>query len=282
MSPFGVVDKGSGNPSSSGRVIHDLSHPDDSSVNMHTDASDVPKPTFAHCSCIAREITRCKRAHPAIAVKVMAGDVASAYRNACTHSHSVHLFAGSIPDDNAIVIDMSAAFGWTGSAGTYSILGGAVAFVHGQSYDGSRPTGMFNYHWVDDHVNVSPEIGSLCADSERSLRHAMVADLGPAAVNEEKFTPWRTRQKVLGLVFDTAAETMAMPGAKIEKAQRLVSAAFGAEDMSRSEYRSLLGSLRHIASCVRPAQAYLQRLRDGERHLHRRSRVQVPLRCART
>jgi hypothetical protein len=160
---------------------------------MHTDASDVPKATFAHCSCIAREITRCKRAHPAIAVKVVAGDVASAYRNACTHSHSVHIFAGPIPDDNTIVIDMSAAFGWTGSAGTYSILGGAVAFVHGQSYDGSCPTGMFNYHWVDDHVNVSTEIGSLCADSKRSLRYAMVAVMGPAAVNEEKFTPWWTR-----------------------------------------------------------------------------------------
>ncbi|KAJ8507631.1 hypothetical protein ON010_g18950 [Phytophthora cinnamomi] len=38
------------------------------------------------------------------------------------------MFAGHLPEDNAIIIDISATFGWTGSAGTYSVLGGAVAF----------------------------------------------------------------------------------------------------------------------------------------------------------
>ncbi|KAG2997505.1 hypothetical protein PC120_g21267 [Phytophthora cactorum] len=37
----------------------------------------------------------------------MAGDVASAYRNACTHNECAFMFAGHIPEDNAIVIDLS-------------------------------------------------------------------------------------------------------------------------------------------------------------------------------
>ncbi|KAG2949808.1 hypothetical protein PC116_g6878 [Phytophthora cactorum] len=41
----------------------------------------------------------------------MSGDVAAAYHNVCTHSECVHLFAGHIPEDNTIVIGLSASFG---------------------------------------------------------------------------------------------------------------------------------------------------------------------------
>ncbi|GMF39035.1 unnamed protein product [Phytophthora lilii] len=83
----------------------------------------------------------CQLAHPDRAVKVMADDVNSAYRNACIHSGSVHLFTGHIPEDGVIIIDMSAGFGWTGSSGTYNILGGVVAFVHGPACDVTDPAG---------------------------------------------------------------------------------------------------------------------------------------------
>ncbi|KAE9080903.1 hypothetical protein PF010_g22212 [Phytophthora fragariae] len=145
-SPFGVVNKGDDDTDTSGRVIHDLSYPEDGSVNAYTDPSNVPKATFEHCSSVAREILRCKLENPDHDVLVMAGDVASAYRNAYTHSAYVHMFAGFIPEDNAIIIDMSAAFGWTGSAGTYSVLGGAVAFIHGSTGSGTRRRGFYNYH----------------------------------------------------------------------------------------------------------------------------------------
>ncbi|KAE9073430.1 hypothetical protein PF010_g25076 [Phytophthora fragariae] len=69
----------------------------------------------------------------------MAGDVASAYRNVCTHSECVYMFAGHIPEDTAIVIDLAAAFGWTGSSGTYGVLGGAVAFAHGSTTNATTP-----------------------------------------------------------------------------------------------------------------------------------------------
>ncbi|KAE8908054.1 hypothetical protein PF005_g25665 [Phytophthora fragariae] len=66
-----------------------------------------------------------------------------------------------------------------------------------------------------------------------------------------------------------------MPPEKIAKAKRLVSHAFHARNLARSEYRSLLGSLRHVATCIRPARVFLQRLRAGERLLHRTRRIPV-------
>ncbi|KAE9237088.1 hypothetical protein PF005_g789 [Phytophthora fragariae] len=105
FSPFGVVDKGAGDPRITGCVIHDLSFPEDASINSHTDSTAITTPTYEHCSSIAREILRCKRVKPGCAVKVTAGDVAAAYHNACTHSDCVYIFPGRIPEDNAIVID---------------------------------------------------------------------------------------------------------------------------------------------------------------------------------
>ncbi|KAG2856503.1 hypothetical protein PC119_g16210 [Phytophthora cactorum] len=111
----------------------------------------------------------------------MAGDVASAYRNACTHSECVFMFAGHIPEDNTIIIDLSAAFGWTGSSETYGILGGAVAFIHWPCTNDAHLRDFYNYHWVDDHVNVAPDTRTNCIDIDCSLRHAMTVVMGPDA-----------------------------------------------------------------------------------------------------
>lgn len=66
-----------------------------------------------------------------------------------------------------------------------------------------------------------------------------------------------------------------MPTTKIAKAQRMIGHACQAATLTRQEFRSLLGSLRHVATCVHPAQAFLQRLRLGERALHRCARVKI-------
>ncbi|KAG3184250.1 hypothetical protein PC128_g13852 [Phytophthora cactorum] len=273
ISPFDVVDKGDGDPRGVRRVTHDLSFPKDNYVNANTDPSGLPWSAFEHCSSVVREILRCKRKDQGR--DVMVGDIASAYRNACTHSECVYMFAWYIPGDNAIMIDMSATFGWTGSAGTYSTLGGAVAFTHGSAGDGHHPSGFYNYHLLDDHVNVAADVGSRCDDIERSLRHAMTPVMDPTAVNDQKLTSWSTHQKILGLIFDMKCGVMATPASEISKAQQLVTQVFHASSLSRFSFRPLLGTLRNVATCVRPAQAFLQRLRVGERNVYQCSQVRV-------
>lgn len=69
-------------------------------------------------------------------------------------------------------------------------------------------------------------------------------------------------------MFDSTAGTVSMSTTKVAKAERIVAAALESTTLWCSECRSLLGCLRHVATCVRTARALLQRLRQQERHLH--------------
>ncbi|POM73255.1 Secreted protein [Phytophthora palmivora] len=188
ISPFGVVDKGNEDATSSGRTVNDLSFPEGSSINDYTDQDSITKPDYRHCDAVATEILRAKYNHPGAEIHVMADDVASAFRNVSIHSNSVYLFAGLIEEENALVIELSAPFGWTGSPGFYEIFGGAISHIHGSHTNTICPTGFFNYHWVYDHINVTANIGSSCREMDRSLRFAIVAILGADAINDKKFT----------------------------------------------------------------------------------------------
>ncbi|KAE9098190.1 hypothetical protein PF010_g15654 [Phytophthora fragariae] len=156
---------------------------------------------------------------------------------------------------------MAAAFGWSGSPASYGVISGGIAFVHSTSVNRYQPDGMFNYYWVDDHINVAADIGTNCADAEQSLRYAMKTILGADAVNEDKFTPWSSRQNALGLICDTVDGTVSMPPNKIDSAYRVTF-------LSRGDYRSQLGRLRHVVTCVHCARPFLQRLRQQECLIH--------------
>ncbi|KAE8893972.1 hypothetical protein PF005_g16229 [Phytophthora fragariae] len=93
----------------------------------------------------------------------------------------------------------------------------------------------------------------------------MTTVMRPSADNDRKFTAWGTQQNVFSLIFDTTAGTVAMPAKKVDKARTLIAHAFHSQAVTWSEFHSLLGSLRHGATCVRPAQAFVQRLRMVDR-----------------
>ncbi|RLN50677.1 hypothetical protein BBJ28_00003085 [Nothophytophthora sp. Chile5] len=136
ISPFGVVDKRGEDAATSGRTIHDLSFPEDASNNDCTDQNSIAKPDNTQCDAVASEMLRLKREHPETRICVMAGDVASAFRNISIHSNSVYRFAGQIEEDDAIVIELVAPFDWTGSPGFYEIHGWAIAHAHGSHING--------------------------------------------------------------------------------------------------------------------------------------------------
>ncbi|KAF1792855.1 hypothetical protein GQ600_22637 [Phytophthora cactorum] len=169
ISLIGVVDKGDGGPDITGKVVDDLSYSDANSVNSHMDSDSISEASFELCSSVAREIICCQRATPATYVILMAVDIATAYRNVCTSSECVYMFAEQIPEVNVIAIDLSAA----------------------------QPSGLYKYHWVDDHVNVTSDDGANYAEVDRSVRWAMAADMCPDAVNEDKSTPWIPRLRSL-------------------------------------------------------------------------------------
>ncbi|GMF44372.1 unnamed protein product [Phytophthora fragariaefolia] len=216
ISPFGIVDQGGENSSVSGRTIHDLSYPEGTSINDCTGQESITRPGYAHCDAVATETVRANHLRPGAEVNLMAGDVASALRNISIHSKSVYRFAGLIEKENVLVIEQSAPFGWTRSPGFYEIVGGVISYIHGNPTNATYPDGFFNYHWVDDHINVAVDDGSSCVEIDRSFRFTMVAVLGADTINYKKFTAWGTRQRVLGLEFDSAAESVSMPPEKVD------------------------------------------------------------------
>ncbi|GMG17424.1 unnamed protein product [Phytophthora fragariaefolia] len=124
----------------------------------------------------------------------------------------------------------------------------------------SDTTPFFAYEWVDDHILVEPDPGECCCIAEDTLRLAMMAVLGPHAINEAKFSSWGTQLRELGLEWDCMARTVSIPADKITKALTRVEAATTSPRISSVDLRRLLGSLRHVASCLRAAKPFYQRL----------------------
>ncbi|OWZ13064.1 LOW QUALITY PROTEIN: hypothetical protein PHMEG_00013690 [Phytophthora megakarya] len=190
----------------------------------------------------------------------MGGDVASAFRNIRIHSNSVLLFADQIEEENGI---LSAPFGWTGSPGFYESVGGVISHVHDSQYDAVNPAGIFNYHWVDDHINVTASIGTSLEDMNRSLRFAMAAIMCAEAINGKKCMPWKTHQRVFRLEFDSVAESVSMcpRSARLE----IVASAYFARSLTRKNYRSLVGAYGTLS----PTFALLGLSSNGYGNLHR-------------
>ncbi|EGZ08790.1 hypothetical protein PHYSODRAFT_525700, partial [Phytophthora sojae] len=146
-------------------------------------------------------------------------------------SQHVHWMAALIPVANEVLIDLSAPFGWSGSPPFYGAFGRAITWLVQQN---------------------SP-----------STVHAMLAILGPRAINEENFSHWETRLNALGLTWDTVNRTVSIPGTKIKKALERVRTVKQSKTVTKSDMMKLLGSLRHICSCLRTTRPFYQRLQSA-------------------
>ncbi|KAE9013574.1 hypothetical protein PR001_g15373 [Phytophthora rubi] len=88
----------------------------------------------------------------------------------------------------------------------------------------------------------------------------MVGVLGPNACNEEKFSSWFRVGKTLGLVWNLDNMTLCIPPEKLRKAQQRLRAMLTSSKTSRRRLNELLGSLRHITTCIPAAKAFFQRI----------------------
>ncbi|ETI39620.1 hypothetical protein F443_14798 [Phytophthora nicotianae P1569] len=248
ISPFGAVAKKDVDPSVEVRLIHDLSFPVGDSTNDASDKASFPDAHYTNVAAIARRIDECG---------------------------SVRWMGGYIPDCRALVIDMSAPFGWSGSPPYYAAFGGAISWLVGRESPHSLTGGknvdadpLFPYEWVDDHVLVEADTPGRLSVASAALRLAMMAVLGPRSNNEKMFSEWSTTAEALGLVFDMEQKTVSMPAAKLLKAQTRVNALGHRKDVSRHELECLLGSLRHVSTCLRSARPFFQRLHLACKRAH--------------
>lgn len=103
----------------------------------------------------------------------------------------------------------------------------------------------------------------------------MLTVLGPRSINDRKFTPWATCSTALGLEWGTERRTVSMPFAKIVKALGRVRNMLQLPTTSRTLLSQLLGSLRHVCSCIRPARPFFQRLASLHRRTSRVGQIHV-------
>ncbi|KAG2784680.1 hypothetical protein PC129_g23131 [Phytophthora cactorum] len=264
--PFGCVLKADADPRFEESVIHDLSFPRGASVNDASDAADLPPLSHEHVDATARRIEWIKSRNPCAAVRAEHGDVKSAFWNVFGHSSVCSMFSGMLSRHGALEMDLVLPFEWTGPLGHYGMFGCATTFLARRKRpsnlapDDPDTEPLYCYTWVDNHVPIEEDRDERLVLCEVALRLAMLAILGPRSINEKKFTSWSTHARALGLDRDTVNRTVSMWQNKIEKALTWVRALPLSKKVSKTSLSQLLGSLRHVCSCVRSARPFFQRL----------------------
>jgi len=99
--------------------------------------------------------------------------------------------------------------------------------------------------------------------------------LGPHAINETKFQPWSSRMHAIGLDWDLTSSTVSMPQAKIDKALARVSTMLQARTTRRTNLLEVLGSLRHVATCIPAARPFFQRMHQLATRSHKFATVSL-------
>ncbi|OWZ01125.1 LOW QUALITY PROTEIN: hypothetical protein PHMEG_00027552 [Phytophthora megakarya] len=177
----------------------------------------------------------------------------------------------------AIVIDMSASFGWTGSPSYYGTFGSAISWLvalrrssNTVAYRTMRP---FSYEWVDDHILVEVATPGRLQAAETCLRLAMLAVLGLRSISDAKFSTWCTTLEVLGLQFNTIAKTVTMPKEKVTKSIRRPMKR--KSTVARHDLEYLLGSMCHVTCLLRAAKGFFQRIHTAVKRLLRKGGFQL-------
>lgn len=286
-SPFGAVEKSGIDPALEIRLIHDLSYPHGISTNDLTESGSLPVILYKHVSAIAERIEAehayiIQRGLHNTCVLLLKGDVRGAFRHLHHAAGDVGWMGACFPDLGVGVIDLAAPFGWTGSPAFYGVFGRAISFLVGRESPATMCEGstddrpFFPYEWVDDHLLVEVDEGDRCTIAEDVLRLAMLAVLGPESINDKKFSSWSHELTALGLLWNTRDRTVSMPAAKIAKALERVKAISRQPSASRTEVLQLLGSLRHVCSCLRSAKPFYQHIVDFSCGLPRYGRRPIP------
>ncbi|ETI35180.1 hypothetical protein F443_18433, partial [Phytophthora nicotianae P1569] len=103
----GCVEKVDADPAIEARSVHDLSYPLGESTNSWSDQESIPELVYQLVDVNARRIIRLRAANRQTAIKLMKGDVNSAFRNLHVHESVRPVFAGSIPEQDIVMIDFA-------------------------------------------------------------------------------------------------------------------------------------------------------------------------------
>ncbi|TYZ67947.1 hypothetical protein PybrP1_000987 [[Pythium] brassicae (nom. inval.)] len=187
---------------------------------------------------------------------MMKEDVKSAFRYIIVAAPTTSRLTGFISELDAVVIDLSLLFGWTGSPAHYGAVGCAISFMVSQESPHTLGPSAgdidpsFGFEWVDDNVLKEVDPGDRLELCACALRLAMMASIGPRAIEEDKFSGWTSS---IGSSAWNGALRLVLCRCVGQDLQRNCPGRVAHHSASRhaTAVIKVVGSLRHVCSCIR-------------------------------
>ena len=244
ISRFGVIPKG-GQPGK-WRLIVDLSHPDQRSVN------DGVRPEWCSLTYVRVEDVVRRLLQLGVGAKMAKIDIKSAYRIVPVHPDDRHLLG--MCWDNQIYVDAVLPFGLRSAPKIFNAVADALEWM-------VRRQGVRDiWHYLDDYIVCGAPGLSDCADSLQMLIE-MCRYLGiPLA--EEKVEGPSTCLTFLGIEIDTVTEEVRLPSRKVGELGELLGGWLDRKRCTKRELLSIAGKLQHAATVVRSGRTFVRRLFD--------------------
>ncbi|KAG3047098.1 hypothetical protein PC121_g20270 [Phytophthora cactorum] len=168
-SAFALVPKKDNPLHVDGRIIHDLSAPDEQSVNAQTASESSPDGTWEPFVSIARRVCDLRRRYPGYNIYAMIADIAETFHHVPVHARHASVLGDKLPRSCHGIVSGMAVFGWTSSPGFFAVFGKA---------------------WVDDIVLIEIDVGDRLQKAEKRIKDGVKLVFGSDGWHEGKFTTW--------------------------------------------------------------------------------------------
>ena len=260
-SPYACVPKAHKPLTHACRPIHDQSSPNGASVNEQLDANLRPNAQWPASRAIADRIITATALYGTEALYGFNTDIADAFLNIGLHADDVPINGGLLPASNLAALATTAIFGNCESPGAFKILN-CVSHIHSSnsSYIGNDNTPFDVRFYVDDGNCIEPNIGDRLLKAESSLRSSTELVFGANCIQETKTTPWAKIFTSLGFEWNLNDGTVSIPEEKLGRVRDYLQEFSAKKTASVSEFRSVVGKLRHVSTVCPPAKALMHLL----------------------
>ena len=249
-SPYGCVAKANKPLTETCRPIHNQSAPAGYSINESLDASARPDAIWPGAGSIADRILEATALYGAHTLKAFVTDISEAFLNVGILDTDAQINGGILPLSNIATLATTCVFGNCESPGAFKILN-CVSHLHQQesSIVNNINTPFDIRFYVDDGNAIEPDIGNRLELCESSLRSSIYDVFGPNSIQEDKTVTWSPLFTSLGYSWNLQAGTVSIPETKLLRIKEELDRFSRLTSASITEFRSLVGKLRHVATC---------------------------------
>ena len=262
--PYGCVAKANKPLTETCRPIHNQSAPAGYSINESLDASARPDAIWPGAGSIADRILEATALYGAHTLKAFVTDISEAFLNVGILDTDAQINGGILPLSNIATLATTCVFGNCESPGAFKILN-CVSHLHQQesSIVNNINTPFDIRFYVDDGNAIEPDIGNRLELCESSLRSSIYDVFGPNSIQEDKTVTWSPLFTSLGYSWNLQAGTVSIPETKLLRIKEELDRFSRLTSASITEFRSLVGKLRHVATCCKPAGSLMALLGSG-------------------